>query len=497
MTTLHKTKLTTSLKVNCAVNSLACQDKFGAVAKITTKFGISKPTFYELRKTTEKVLTNFFEEPKNPTIEVSKNLIKRTVVALHAMAPNSYRAIEDLLPIIYPGTKLSFGSIWNICHEAEITAALKNKMDDLGNIKNIALDELFSQNQPVLGNVDLDSGYIVDLKLASSRSQENWDNSLKDAKRKGLEPDIVVSDAGQGISSGVSEVFPNAEKREDVFHVLHTLNKEKIILERIAYGHINTEANLEYKLKKTKSYYPGTIKSIKAKLRSVKLKVALSIKRFDFFDSAVRRVALALDYMTPGDLQLRTPEESKNLIEEAALLIEHVNNYKSKKIAKYLRNRIPGLLLSIESLYSNILELQKEYDEQSVLMACAFFSFRNLIIINREPHNNRDNSIYMSAAYLELKNNIGKDKALEIIKSLEELLLKRYRASSPIEGINAALRPYLYCRKNVSQNFLELYRFYQNRKTKRWGRHKGISSYEKITGLPAKDWLNELGLSIH
>ena len=70
---------------------------------------------------------------------------------------------------------------------------------------------------------------------------------------------------------------------------------------------------------------------------------------------------------------------------------------------------------------------------------------------------------------------------------------KRYRASSAIEGFNAALRPYLYVHKGVTQNFLELFRAYYNLRTRRWGRHKGTSAHQCLTGTPVEDWLSLLG----
>ena len=68
---------------------------------------------------------------------------------------------------------------------------------------------------------------------------------------------------------------------------------------------------------------------------------------------------------------------------------------------------------------------------------------------------------------------------------------KRYRAFSAIEGFNAALRPYLYVHKD-EPNFLELFRAYYNLRTRRWGRHKGTSAHECLTGTLVKDWLSLL-----
>jgi len=72
----------------------------------------------------------------------------------------------------------------------------------------------------------------------------------------------------------------------------------------------------------------------------------------------------------------------------------------------------------------------------------------------------------------------------------------RHRASSAIEGFNAALRPFLYVQKNVSQGFLNLFQAYFNLRNRRWGRHKGSSAYEQVTGQRVDDWLTHLGYSL-
>ena len=82
-----------------------------------------------------------------------------------------------------------------------------------------------------------------------------------------------------------------------------------------------------------------------------------------------------------------------------------------------------------------------------------------------------------------------------MLDEVEALLLQRHRASSAIEGFNAALRPSLYVHKGVTQGLLELFRAYYNLRTRRWGRHKGTSALSTLTGQPVDDWLSELGFT--
>ena len=77
--------------------------------------------------------------------------------------------------------------------------------------------------------------------------------------------------------------------------------------------------------------------------------------------------------------------------------------------------------------------------------------------------------------------------------AVKKELDNHHQASSAIEGFNSTLRPYLYVHKSVSQNFLDLFRAYSNLRTRRWGKHKGTSAHECLTGQRVDDWLTEIG----
>ncbi len=47
--------------------------------------------------------------------------------------------------------------------------------------------------------------------------------------------------------------------------------------------------------------------------------------------------------------------------------------------------------------------------------------------------------------------------------------------------------------RRATQGFLDLFRAYFNLRTRRWGRHKGTSAHQSLTGQPVHDWLTWLG----
>ncbi len=252
MTGLHRTALTTSQKTQCAVMALAGQEVHGTISEISRAFGISRPTLYEAREAASTVLEAHFDssQPQGGAVRVSvdRAQLERATVALRVMSANSIRAIEDMLPIIYPGVSLSFGTLQSIASQAEAKAANFNGCADLSGIRAGTLDEMFSQGDPVLAGVDLDGGYLFGLSLRESRSGADWAEVLEDARAQGLDLSVVVKDAGAGIDAGVREVFPEAERRDDCFHALYEMNKVQRQLEQKAYAAIAREDEEERKL---------------------------------------------------------------------------------------------------------------------------------------------------------------------------------------------------------------------------------------------------------
>ena len=114
--------------------------------------------------------------------------------------------------------------------------------------------------------------------------------------------------------------------------------------------------------------------------------------------------------------------------------------------------------------------------------------------LHKRPARARHRALYrhLLAAYGALQDRLGAASA-SLLDAVEAVLHQRHRASSAIEGFNAALRPYLYVHKGATQGFLDLFRAWFNLRTRRWGRHKGTSAHECLTGQRVHDWLTLLG----
>ena len=217
MTVLHRTDLTTSQKIECAAAAVARQHEHGSKTALSETYEISRPTVYAVGATAEAVLRTHFEAPllggAGVDVRVDDAQLRRAVVALRVVAPNAIRPIEDLLPVLYPGVKVSYGTIQAMLVEAECRAARFNAQSSLDAVQAGALDEMFSQGEPVLAGVDLDTGYLFGLSLSATRDAGAWAQVLREGQGQGLALSVVVKDAAKGIAAGVGEVFPDAGSR--------------------------------------------------------------------------------------------------------------------------------------------------------------------------------------------------------------------------------------------------------------------------------------------
>ena len=270
----------------------------------------------------------------------------RLVVALRVLAPNAIRRIDDLVPLLYPWVKVSYGTIQHMLVEAEARAARFNAQASLGGVEAGALDEMFSQGEPVLAGVDLDSGYLFGLPtLSATRDGDAWAELLREGQCQGLELSVVVKDAAKGIAAGVSEVFPHADSARRLFSCRSTsLNQVRRRLERRAYAAIEREGEALGRLGKIRAHDKvrrrwSQTSNCRARGASVPRPLSDSMSS----RSAMETLRGALECVDIKTGELHRPEHVQALIEQVAGRIESLGVGECAKLAKYLRNRAPGL----------------------------------------------------------------------------------------------------------------------------------------------------------
>jgi len=169
-----------------------------------------------------------------------------------------------------------------------------------------------------------------------------------------------------------------------------------------------------------------------------------------------------------------------------------LDSSKCRKVGRYIINRADGLVLYTRELVAKLEALFPRHGETQVRLATIIWRLFRELQHHRWPWERNNDERLLVRAVHRLRELAG-DNAEVVLAETDALIQRRHRASSAIEGFNAALRPYLYVHKGVTDGFLELFRAYYNLRTRRWGRNKGTSAHGLLHGEPVGDWLSMLG----
>lgn len=506
MPILDRTSLNSSDKLHLLAKAAACQ-AYGEISHLSCEFNVSRKTIRKVKEEGISLLTAALTPTGSATkVTVDIPQLKRTIISLSMNGVNSIRAIEDSIPLIYPGVTCSFGYIQALQIEAQTNAAAFNSKVDLSAIISAAIDELFCQGDPVLAGIDLDSGFLFSLAHEAFRDGETWARILNDAKYQGLALQHVVKDGAKGMTKGVNDVFPLSEQRYDAFHALYITSKSVFKVEKRAYRLIEQEYQqgielnkaLKKQLKKGSSKMTGKerqkeIEALKETLAATTEKCSKAVARFDHANNAYRYLHRALSYVHINEhINLMSPTSAKTLLKLSARYLIKARHPDCNDAARYIKNRLDGLTFATADFYQKQQALCVEHPQNMVALACYFHEYKRSLK-KMEKKKQPKVKQKMLGAFAIIYKTLTESKADELMQTVDKLLSKRHRASSAIEGFNALLRPYMYVRKGVSQGFLELFKAWHNLRPRRTGRYKGTSAYETLTGQPVDDWLTMLG----
>jgi hypothetical protein len=496
MKVLSRTDLPVSEKVYLAASMITMSEPSGEVSRLAERFELSRPTLYDLKEEAQRAFCAQFEplgsEPGVLWIRLDRAQLERAAVALRTVGPNSIPVILELLPLLYPGLELSYGKLHAILAEAESKAKEFNERVTLRGIVAAALDEMFSQGQPILTGIDLDSGFVAILKAAEGRSGEDWAEALRAAKRQDFSPVQIVKDAGTGMDAGLDIELREVERRDDSFHAVYELGKVLSRLERSAYAAIGQEAEAELELKK-KVAKGADQRGAAQRLRRAQERCKPLVERFDALEAEVRRVREVLEAVDVRTRTLRSPERMNRELTACAKRIGRLPDASCKKVGRYLENRTPGLVLYCKELYEALGRLGQQWGSEAVRFAAVLWQAAELLHQRRARWNRNLQLEALAAGWRGLRALLHPERATLLLQAVAALFEQRHRASSALEGFHAGLRPHLYVHKGVSQGFLELYRAYHNLHTTRSGRNKGTSAYERLTGEKVEDWPSVIG----
>ena len=487
--------LATSELVDLSLQAVANQENYGSVAQLSRQYNVHRRVVYAIRASAFACLAKAFSTPKaSTTVNVTAGHVARCVIVLYMVGRCSIWSIVGMLPILLPGVKgCGFGTVQRLLVEAALKAQLFNSRMDLGGVKAIALDEMFSQGDPVLATIDLDTSLIVQLERRDQRTTEDWRQVLTSCKHQGLNPDVAVRDGGAAIAAGLAAVFPDVEQRDDNLHAQMGVTKVMRKVENRAYTLISRIDKTKRHLAKAEDQAnsrPLRVAKLKADLLKATKHCDRLMTEHEELTRLWHRLRAALELVDVANNKLRDSREMQQELGAVATTLSSSKRGDSRKAGHYIKRRLKGLTSHADSVHAELEPLAEEFGQEAVVSAMVVLHLTERMKRWRTSSAKRERLAQLKAALAALKAT-GRDD--EVPAAVHPVFYRRHRASSAIESMNAALRPHLIIRKRVTDGFLHLFQAYSNLRVRRWGRFKSTSAWGLLMGQPAGDWLTHLG----
>jgi hypothetical protein len=428
-------------------------------------------------------INNSFTEQENNIIcylPITKSWIEQMVLSLTMFSKASYRNTISILDYLF-NYKISIGGIFNIINKASNNAEEINNNQDLSNIKEAAIDEIFLNNQPILTGVDLYSTYCFMLKDEDNREGSTWEKHLRILHDQGLEPNKFIADFGAGLRSGLNLAYPNIPCNGDVFHVLFDLKKLALYFKNREKSRNTIVMELLAKLNKAK--HPDKKEKLLDQIKIAKEDAT----KFCLLSSSIATLVdwMAHDVLSIAGSDPKGRNELYNFIVDELKLLEKIHPH-----------RIKASRITLENQKDNILAFTLEMDARFIELAEVFkinkSDLWDLCELNRcqrfsEKYYKRSGKI---------RERLGNTKYIILMGLVAQIIKTTTRSSSLVENLNSRIRPFCNLRKQMGAKFSELLKFFLNHNALTCSRKKERKNKTPAEILNKKShphWLEMLG----
>jgi len=479
---------------------LFCFKQHGQVTGFAEKYEVSRSFLYDLEDKVSAQLSGLFELPQTP--EDNQKLRRHC-------------AWEEILDLRLIG-KCSLGSISSLLSREEtlpnstcfISQFLKQLGGHLGKTVdwqgevNFACDEIFMVgHQPILVTVDPISSAILQIELLESLSKEAWEAHWQRLLDVGITPLLMTKDEGTAMNAAqAAGVMKHIKVQTDIFHAIaHRLGLYKKRLEKDADKAMEHEWDRQTKLQnavsednKAKKKIPyqaacqNTLRAIE-QFEGFQFLYFHILNQLNIFDSkgqvrqqqtAIEELRIAIQMMR--ELQIAGLEEQLGTIEK---LLPKLFNYLTK--AEEVQHELVSKLGQVPTYFWT-------YAWQSMKKSRKIKNYAK----SKAAAQKAEVALELLQEHYQLHTEQFEALKADIFKQLDSII----QSSALVETINSLLRPYMNESKNqLSQEQLNLIRFYLNHRVYKRGKRKGFAPIELLTGhkldKPWRDMLMEKAIA--
>lgn len=474
-------QITNDQRKALAYNALVKKQPISQIANCSD---VSRKFIYVQKSKAVKAIDDAFNKPKQESkvlfyIPVTKEWLCMVVLCLLMHCRSSFRGVikfcSDILDF-----KISVGTISNISQAAIKKAETINEQQDLSKVKEGAHDELFHYNNPVLAGVDVSSLYCYLLSQEKQRDADTWAITLWDLQKQGLNLNRVIADTAEGLVNGHKIAMPDVPCHADNFHITKSLTELRQFFNNKRKSAITYREKMEDKMNKAKKH--GNSQKYCRKLGNAKKHEA---KMCDLYESICTLVSwMEHDVLNKAGPNPIVRRELYDFILDEFKKLAKIHPHRIKSICTTLHNQKESLLAFVDLLDTKFQKLAERfcYPTEVIWQMCE---------LQRCEFESDNYNIRSVPLQLLLKNQFDpvEDAVIEVMNSTE-------RTSSMVENLNSRIKPYLFLRREIGSNYLELLRFYLNHShfmRSSNPKRVGKTPAALLTGVKHQHWLKMLG----
>lgn len=465
---------------------------YGSVKQIARRYGISRSSCYNYMNWATHVLDNLplLKQPKSVNLSVSK---EQFILRQYLIHGSSVKTICS--EVRYNGMGISKGEVSASLHKY---GSLLPAFDTLpeGSICCIAIDETFDGKVPYLVTIDTRTGYILSIVKATDRKADTWtfylEQILSGNIAEGLSISADFAKQIQSCLSGLEIVFHG-----DLFHYFRILGKQLIglwskfakLFGRVEEAH-KTVAKAQKMLQEQivpASTHHKAVKKAQEGLEQAYQQATLAMQHYNDAQYLLSESKRAFEYFDNNGTWIDHQQAQEHLQTICQLGKEIPHTDWQKAIASF-EKYIPAATQYIADVATQFSQLTQQPADQS---EPTDFLWRVVSLIYKHRRKANCCKQYAHQRYQQQQANewqqlltqqIGEQKAQEMIAQLSLVLDKANRSSSMVETVNSRLKPYLKdARGQISQERINLIRFYLNHQIyerSRIAERKGRSPYQ-------------------
>ena len=479
--TRQKSKIPAQIRQEIALKSIR---KEQPIKSLANEFGCSRTTVYDQQKIALQAVGQAFTPIDDDKVlfylPITKKIIYTLVIMLHLTCRSTYRHIIEFLRD-FLGFDISIGSVFNIINDAAIKAGNINKSYDLSSVKTSSSDEVFHRNQPIMATVDIPSRYCLQADLCDARDGETWAINLLFLKDQGYNPDSVIVDSAKGMTNGYKEALSGTRIRYDHFHILKAIKDAARFLRNKAQSMLTTAE---------KTY----VKIASAKTADIKTKLSTQFEHefaaFQQISEISQQFSILVNWLQYDVLQLTSYS-----YEQRAELFDFIV-LELTKLAQLYPHRIKKLVKSLKFQRNRLLDvantLNDKFQAVSLKHKVELSDIWSICYVARYDYD----SIKYQQKSADLEDKIGYETYEVIENEVLSILESTPRCSSIIENFNSRLATFISDNKTITQQKLDLYRFFLNHSPFMRSEHqhlKGKSPAQAMTGIQHDLWYKMLG----